>query len=266
MASNDIELFQSFCRKYVNKQVKNHFSDITGNDDASLSRSTPREIIKRICLHKNDDSLTLTISRLLLWWVEAKGLFGEYIYGIPAINFHETVRFKPQIKLFWEEKLEDAKANGRRQLEARHTVRYRGNYETANDLADLATKIRSIFNNPSTHNFKKGRNKYSYRDKIKGYQFIITADSEDEARKVINALLEIQDDNPLTESLLTTSTKEKDWDKVETITVGGETFTKPVERKIGTVYFTHAELSVHGMVKDKTLVSNLSERIPIRFV
>ena len=33
MASPDVELFQSFCRKYINKGVKNHFQDVSGDDD-----------------------------------------------------------------------------------------------------------------------------------------------------------------------------------------------------------------------------------------
>lgn len=262
MASQDVELFQSFIRKYVNKTVKAHFLDVDGDDDASLSLDVPRQAIKRVCLHKDTDPLPLTVGRLLIWWVEAKGLFNDVIYGIPSANFHETVRFKPQIKLFWREKTSDAREAIRYPIRAEYTVRYRGDYASRNDLELLKTKINRIFNTGTVHNFWKGREKYSYRDKEKGYEFIITAKNETEAKSVINALLEIQDDNPLNEALLTRSTKDKNWNEIETVRVAGETFKKPKERPIGRVYFTHAEFAVHGMPKDKTLVSNLPERIP----
>ncbi|NJO98674.1 MAG: hypothetical protein HC764_23950 [Pleurocapsa sp. CRU_1_2] len=104
MASNDIEIVQSFIRKYINKAVKEHFKDQVGEDETSLSKSTPRSAIKLVCLHKDTDPITLTGIRLLIWWVEARGLLDEFIYGIPYSQFHETVQFLPQIKLFWREK------------------------------------------------------------------------------------------------------------------------------------------------------------------
>ena len=266
MPSQDVEFFQSFIRRYVNKAIKKHFSDISGNDDGSLSLSVPRQAIKRVCLHKDTDPLPLTIGRLLIWWVEAKGLFNDVIYGIPSANFHESVKFLPQIKIFWRETKESAKANGRYPIRARYTVRYRGDYATRAQLELLRSKLTKVFNAPTAHSFEKGREKFSYRDQEKGYEFIVTAKNETEAKKVINALLEIQDDNPLIESNLTRSTRDKNWNLRETIRVAGETFKKPQERPIGKVYFTHAEFAVHGMPKDKTLISNLAERIPTKLL
>lgn len=266
MSRQDVEFFQSFIRKYINKVVRLHFEDIKFVGEDNLNINNPREAAKKLCLHKNTDPMILTLGRLLFWWVETKGLLEEYIYGVPASNFHETVRFLPQIKLFWRESTQDAKDNGRYPIRARHTVRFRGDYATRDDLRLLANKITKIFNSSSTHNFLKGQEKYSYRDKEKGYEFIITASNITEAEKVINALLQIQDDNPLNKALLTKSTKEKDWTEVETIRVAGETFTKPKERQIGKVWFTHAEFSIHGMPKDKILVSNLSEKIPTKLI
>lgn len=266
MSRQDIENFQSFVRKYVNKAVKEHFKDITGNDDASLSLDVPRQAIKRVCLHKDTDPIVLTVGRMLIWWVEAKGLFNDVIYGIPADDFHESVVYKPQIKLFWRETTEDAKSNNRYPTRAVYSVRYKGDYSSKNDLNLLRVKLARIFNSPTTHNFWKGREKFSYRDKEKGYEFIVTARDETEAKTVINALLEIQSDNPLNDALLTRSIKDKNWNATETIRVAGETFRKPKERPIGRVYFTHAEFHVHGMARPKTLISNLPERVPTRLV
>ena len=99
MASNDIELFQSFCRKFFNRTVNEHFRDVQSTDSDTLSRSVPRQLIKRICLHKDKDPIVLTVGRLLIWWVEARGLFDEYIYGIPSTDFEITHTYYPQVKL-----------------------------------------------------------------------------------------------------------------------------------------------------------------------
>jgi hypothetical protein len=266
VASNDIDLFQSFCMRYINRAVREHFKDVEGDDDGSLSRAVPRQLIKRICLHKDKDPIVLTIGRLLIWWVEARGLFDDVFYGIPSKTFHETVIFKPQIKLFWRESTQDAKDNNRYPIRAEYTVRYKGDVNSRSDIQLLKTKIERIFNGSTPHVFYKGREKYSYRDKDKGYEFIITARDESEAKSVINALLEIQSDNPLNENLLTRSTSDRNWNAIETVRVAGDTYTKPKQRPVGKVKFTHAELAVHGMPRDITLVSNLGTRVPTRLV
>ena len=257
MASNDVEIVQSFIRKYINKAVKEHFKDVPGELESELSKATPRSAIKLVCLHKDTDPITLTAIRLLIWWIEAKGLMDEYIFGMPVSEFQETTQYLPQIKVYWREKAKDAELNNRYPSRARYTIRFKGTYQSQASLKTLATKIDRIFNKPSIHNFIKGREKYSYRDKEKGYKFIITAQNEIEAKKVINSLLEIQDDNPLKEEYLTKSTTERDWTARTKKTVAGETILSPKQRPIAEVHFTHADFSVYGMAKDLRLVNNL---------
>ena len=199
MANQDVELIQSFVRKYINRAIREHFSDISGNDDASLSLDVPRQAIKRVCLHKDTDPIMLTAIRLLFWWIEAKGLLEGHFYMIPSNDLHETQKFKPQIKLLWREDVDDARANNRYPISARYSVRWKGEYQTTNDINKIRLKINNIFNKPTTHNFWKGRIKYSYYDDEKGYRLLVTARDETEAKDVINKLLEIQNDNPLNE-------------------------------------------------------------------
>jgi hypothetical protein len=266
VASNDVEIVQSFIRKYINKAIKEHFNDTPGDDENSLSKAAPRSAIKLVCLHKDTDPITLTAIRLLIWWVEAKGLIDEYIYGIPVSQFQETVQHLPQIKLFWREKTKDAERNNRYPARARYTIRFKGAYQSQADIKSLATKIDRIFNSPTPHKFTKGREKYSYRDKEKGYEFIITAQNELEAKKVINVLLEIQSDNPLKEEYLTKSTTERNWTERNRKTVAGQTILSPKQRPIAEVHFTHAELSVHGLSRDIRLVNNLGNAVSTRLI
>ena len=262
MSTNQVEVVQSFIRRYINKAIREHFSDVSGLDEGSLNLSVPRQAIKLVCLHQDKDPIMLTILRLLIYWVEARGLFNEIIYGIPAQNFHETVIFKPQIALYWREDKDDAKAANRYPARARYTVRFKKNVTTRTDIDRIRIKINNIFNKPTTHKFWKGREKFSYRDKILGYEFIITARDESEARDVINALLEIQGDQPLVEKYLTRSTSDRNWNERETVRVDGEVHEKPKPRPIALVKFTHAELKVHGMTQDILLTDNQGLRVP----
>ncbi|NJO98673.1 MAG: hypothetical protein HC764_23945 [Pleurocapsa sp. CRU_1_2] len=167
-------------------------------------------------------------------------------------------RFSFCLKLnyFGEKKTDSAKVNDRYPIRAKYTIRYKEDISSKANVKALATKINNIFNKPVVHSFDKGRNKYSYRDKEKGYELIITATNKNEAKSVINSLLEIQGDNPLKEDCLSESVIDKNWLTTETIRVNGETHKKPKQRPIGKVWFTHAELSVHGVTKDITLVDN----------
>jgi hypothetical protein len=127
VASQDIELFQSFIRKYINKVVKEHFKDIQGDTDASLSLGVPRQAIKRVCLHKDSDPIVLTVGRLLIWWVEARGLFEDVIYGIPSTDFEITHTYYPQVKLHFKEDKYEAAANNRRPARSEVSFRWREN-------------------------------------------------------------------------------------------------------------------------------------------
>lgn len=262
MSKQDVENFQSFCRKYINKVVRKHFADITEDDPDSLSVSSPRQVIKRVCWHKDTDPLMLTIGRLLIWWVEARGLIDEFIYGIPSTDFHETNKFLPQITLYWRESNSSARANGRMPIKAKYTVRWKGDYATVNDINRIRTKIDIIFNRPTRHKFVKGTEKYSYYDQEKGYRLIVTARDETEAKDVINKLLEIQGDNPLDSNLLGKNTKEANWNTTETIRVNGSNYKKPRRRPIGTVLFDKAEFKVHGMTHDILLTNHMGVNLP----
>jgi hypothetical protein len=254
MASNDIELFQSFCRKFFNRTVTEHFRDVTNDDPDTLSRAVPRQLIKRICLHKDKDPIVLTVGRLLIWWVEARGLFDEYIYGIPSTDFEITHTYYPQVKLHFREDKYEASTNSRRPARSEVSFRWReDDYSTAN-INSLATKVVADFANPPFF-FKRGKKLFSYVDKTKGYFFNVTTDDEANAKKIIEQVIRIQDE------------VEPDWehklkyheDKINyllpgTVRVLGDTKAKPKKRPTATVKFAYAELFIPGLTKPIILV------------
>lgn len=249
VANNEIELFQSFCRRYYNKIVAEHFSDISNSDKSTLSNSNPRQLIKNICLHSDKDSMLLTVGRLLIWWVEGKGILDDIIYGIPSTDFEIKHTYYPQIQLHFKEDRYESSTNNRIPIRSRITVRWRSEDFTATNINLLATKIHNDFAKP-VFNYKKGKLCFTYWDDQKGYRFTVYTQSEPEAKKLIEQAIKIQDD------------AEPDWDKnlryhktkenfavQETIEVLGETKKKPKKRPAGTVKYTHTELFIPGLTK-----------------
>lgn len=254
MASNDIELFQSFCRKFFNRTVNEHFKDVQGTDPDTLSRSVPRQLIKRICLHKDKDPVVLTVGRLLIWWVEARGLFDEYIYGIPSTDFEITHTYYPQVKLHFREDKYEASANTRRPARSEVSFRWReDDYNTAN-INSLANKIVADFANPPFF-FKRGKKLFSYVDKTKGYFFNVTTDDETDAKKIIEQVIRIQDDiEPDWENKLKYHEDKINYLLPGTVRVLGDTKAKPKKRPTATVKFAYAELFIPGLTKPIILV------------
>ena len=255
MSINDTELFQSFCRRYFNRVVREHFTDITNDDPDTLDIDAPRQLSKRLCTHKDDDSFMLTLGRLLLWWFEMKGLFDEPFYGIPSTEFQINYTIFPQLKLHFREDKYEAAINNRRPARSEVSVRQReDNYSTTN-INTLATKIKNDFATGVPFNYRKGREIWTYIDKIKGYYFKVPADSELDAKKIIEAAYRIQDDvEPDWSEFLKKNTSEKNYSIQEYVLVMGENVKKPKRRPIARVHFAYAELFIPGKTQPIILV------------
>ncbi len=261
MPTNDIETFQSFCRKYVNKLVKEHFSDIASNDPGTLSLEIPRQAIKRVCLHEDTDPMMLTIGRLLLWWVEAKGLFEDVIYGIPSTDFEITNTYYPQVKLHFREDKYIAANNDRRPARSEVSFRWRENDYSTTNVNSLINQLVDKFARPIM-SYKKGRTQYTYVDKSKGYYFQMNTDTEADAKKIIEAAIRIQDDNePDWENNFREHKDNKNYTTRETIRVMGETLVKPKKRPIANVKFAFVELFIPGKTKPLVILDATGSKV-----
>lgn len=254
MSKQDVENFQSFCRKYINKTVKTHFRDVDEDNPDSLSVAVPRQAIKRICLHSDSDPLTLTVGRLLIWWVEARGLFDEYIYGIPSTDFEIKYTYYPQIKLHFKEDRYLSVTNNRKPIRSEVSFRWRSEDFSTQNITALATKIQQDFARP-IFKFDKGRECWTYWDDQKGYRFTVYVQTELDAKKIIEAAIRIQDDTePDWDKNLREHKSNVDYNIRETVRVMGENIKKPRRRPVGTVQFEYAELFIPGTTKPIILV------------
>ncbi len=254
MASNDTELFQDFCKRWINREVNRHFRDVSETDPDGLSRSVPRQLIKRICLHKDKDTMSLTIGRLLIWWVEARGLFDEFIYGIPSTDFEIKHTYYPQVQLFFMEERYTAADNDRVPVRSRVSFRWRENDYTTSNINALALKIDNDFARPPFR-YTKGRKCWTYWDDEKGYRFTVYVQAESDAKSLISQVINLQDTGtPDWDSKLREHLDGVNYALPGTVRVMGETKRKPRKRPIAEVKFAYAELFIPGVVKPIVLV------------
>ncbi len=260
MATNDIDIFQDFCKKWINKAVNKHFKDVEGTSDASLSLGAARQAIKRVCLHKDDDNMPLTIGRLLIWWVEARGLFEDVIYGIPSTDFEIKYTYYPQIKLHFSESRYESSNNNRRPVRTEVSFRWRDDNYSEASLTAIATKIKNTFAVP-VFKYGKGRNCWTYWDDQKGYRFTVYAQSEVEAKKIIGAAISLQDtETPDWDNKLREHKDGVNYTTQKTVRVLGKTEKSPKKRPVGTVEFQYAEMFIPGTTKPIILVDRTGYR------
>ena len=239
---------RSWLRKVYNKKVDKYFND----EDNDSNINAGRKATKDACLIGADDSQNIALIKMNNFNFIVREIDKQPIYGIPCTSFHESLTFYPQVILYFKETLEDAQSKNRKPITAEHGYRLKNDNITDADIRELARKIRQEFATPPTR-FKKGEIKISYKDKRKGYEFILAVDAESEARTIISKILDIQGDTPDWE-LLTNSESGKNFKVRRTMRLLGETVELQRQRPIGYVQFTHAELKLHGVVPDVVLV------------
>lgn len=147
VSPNDVELFQNFCRLQVNKEVRKFFIGTIAENDLS----TPRGLAKNICLHKDVDSMDLTIGRLIAYYFVCGGFEGTPIYGIPTTAFQEQRKFKPQIQLYFQEDHNDVDA-GYSPITGEISFRLMNQESTTlsnSEVTTYANKVKTAFAQPS---------------------------------------------------------------------------------------------------------------------
>jgi hypothetical protein len=253
--ANNVERFQSFCRQYVNRKVREHFKDL-GGDDWRPDFTNDRHVTRAICTHDDDDPLSLTVGRLLIYNLEVKDDDNQTpLYSIPSSLLYDSVECVPQVIFNFQESVKDARTNKRPYdpLTAQHYIRFKGQYDSETEVLNLANKIKRIFATPRFY-FDKGKVKYTYFNKRKNHDFRIFGQSEDEARKVVDKLLTVTDEEPDWGYLSESRRRHKNFNAVEYIRVNGKRRKKPQRRQFGRVYFRSAELHVDGMQSNIHLI------------
>lgn len=263
---SDIEHLQLTVRRYLNKQIREDFRDLFGDNDVWQPEvGTTRGAMLRALLHEDSDPIAVTNTRMMLYYY----VFGKAaamqtpMYGMPVITFQELFKFHPQVRLYFYED-HSLVENGFKSVEAEVTFRLMGErHETITPAKAqvLANKIKTNFTLNKGFVWKKGHEKWSYYDDEKGYRLQVLAWNETEAKKIIEQVLDIQGHTPDWETHLTIAKKQRRFPTIPgTHFLFGKTRRKVRDRPVAFVRFRYAELKIHGLFNDVTLVDMTGQR------
>jgi len=244
--------------KVYNRFVKEEFKD----DDDNLNINTPKSSLRTACLINKNDSQIVINNRMMLYYfcLRKASDLQVPIVGIPLDDYSEKVTFRPQITLFFKEKLEDVE-KGYYQLKSQLSIRIPNETHltiTDNKLNVIANKIKVIFGGQTPLYFKRGKMCCHYHDKENGFKFQLYVFNENEGKKVIDKTLSIFGLNPNWEYLNKSQNEapSKAFSIIpETKRILGENRKLPRKRPIGTVHFYRATAEIYGVNQSIELYS-----------
>lgn len=249
---NDFEHLQSVIRKTHNKEVREAFSDV-GGDDWLPNISTPRASLRQACTIYDSDSALIMLLKQNLYFLtlrKAQDYQAPFV-GMPKGSLDPIRKYKPQIYLYFKEDSGDVE-DGYNPVDARISFRLMNEDSesiTKTELTALANKIKSEFGVSNGYTFKKGKEYYNYTDKEKGYQLQILAFSELEAKQLINKILDIQN-HTFSAKKFTKSSNDDPTSAYPTIpptqNILGDVTREPRRRPVATVRFQYAIANLWG--------------------
>lgn len=258
------EHLQQTLMQVQNRIVREEFNDL-GDESWDDDITTSRGSLRVASTLRDEDSGLETLTKLLFFYVvlrKAADLQAP-IYGIPVTTFQDSVKFLPQVRLFFLEDSHDVE-HGFSPVEAEMTFRLIGETSetlTKQDATTIANKIRTLFCAGNGFTWKKGREVWTYKNPAQGYNLRLLAWNETEAKKVIEQVLDVRSHSPNWDKYLDGTTKKKTFATVPgTHLLYGKTRRKPRERPIATVRFRYAELKLHGLPNDIQLVDRTGFR------
>ncbi len=255
------EQFQDVNKRIWNKLVREYFRDVTSRE-SDLDLTAPRQSLLKACLHKEDDSLMLTMGRMQLFLHGTTYTRDQFpiVAGSLLDDVDISVTYRPKITRFF---VEDAEA-GYKPVEME--VSFRLIDETSStiteaELKSIASKIKANFGAGKGRIFKKGRKLIYYLDRSLGYNFLLRARDLNEGKNLIREILTMNGDT-LDTSFLKVSETLDETDAYPynpgTQVILGKRKSKPRRRPLVNVRFKYAYATVHGYNKPIYLYSKSS--------
>lgn len=252
---NSWEQLQDVLQWTHNKRVIAEFRDLAdSNGDFNPNFNVPRHRLRVASTIQEADTSSMVLCRLWLFYV-ILGKAAEFqtpIYGIPVPSYQETLKFKPQIQLYFHEDLQDVD-NDYSPVTGEISVRLMDETSASLNDADLtryASKINTLFASGSGFVWRKGKTMAAYTDREKGYSLRLLCRDAAEGRRVIEQVLDIQSHNPQWE-YLTINQGDQPSASYPTIPplerILGRNRRMPRARPIASVRFQTAFLHVRGI-------------------
>lgn len=223
--------------------------------------------LRQACVIQPEDSTAMVNIRMMLYYFTVRGDLPTPIYGLPYFDTQSEVTFKPQVKMHFLEDYNLAE-NSEKLPRATAEISFRlMNYNAQSinqaEAMTLATSIKEFFGVGAGFTWEKGTVKVVYHDPVHGYDFRLLAQSEGEAVRVIQKVLEVQG-HTFDETLVGVSTTHKNFPVVPPmVEVYGKSVRGKRKRPITTVRFRYAQLHVDGLPNPITLVDTTGKRLPL---
>ncbi|ARV62729.1 hypothetical protein BZZ01_32465 [Nostocales cyanobacterium HT-58-2] len=250
---NDVELFQQFCLRYVNKRVREYFHDIDDVSIDGLDIDNARQVARAVCLHKDNDPITLTTSRLIAFFIVlGDALDKNPVYSIPTITFQQERKFKPQIQLCFIEDPDDVEPG---YSPVAGEISFRLAHESTTtltnaELVNYGQKVKTNFGSRGGFVWRKGKTMCSYSDWDRGYQLQLLCRDKSEGKRVIEQVLDIQGHTPDWKKM-NVSENEEPAAAYPTVpaqeTILGKSRRMARKRPIASVKFQYAIVHIHGV-------------------
>lgn len=253
---NEWEHLQNTVRKVHNDAVRDFYRNQPDNDI-----STTRASAKHACLMKDNDTASMTMLRYWLFWVVCRKMRDNFepYYGISIESFDAEVKYKPRITCYFSEDPQDVEP-GYRRVDGELSVRLMSETATSltnTDLQTYANRINTAFGQQNGYVWQKGKELYSYKDKMNGHRFRVLTRNQSDAIEIVQKLLSLVSD-PYDSSLLVKSEAADPVSAFPTIppnqTILNKTYREPRKRPIADVRFLYASLKIWGIGKPKILV------------
>lgn len=246
------EQFQDANKKIANKVIREYFKDIKASD-ADLDLSTSRQALLKACLHREDDSLMLTIARNQLFNQYTTYVRDQFpiVAGTLLDEIDSNIAYKPKITLCFREDSDDVEA-GYKPVEMETSwrlVEETSNTITKAKLTGIANKIKTQFGSNSGYVFRKGRKTIVYKKPSEGYKMYLYSRELSDGKNLIREVLSING-HVLDDSVLKISSTDDETSAYPynpgTHNILGKRKSKPRRRPITNVRFRYAYATVAG--------------------
>ncbi|WP_017656231.1 hypothetical protein [Fortiea contorta] len=250
---NEWEHLQDTVRRWHNKAVNQYFSKTPAD-----SLETPKASLRVACTMKDGDTSTMTMMRMWLFEVTAGRLQSVQapVYGIPVTEHQRGVEFKPQVKLYFRERLSPTSD---RLNPATGEITFRLMNETGQSYTrakaeEMARDVKREFGEP-IFVWDKGIYYYYYRDFERGYDLRLLVKSKSEGERIAKKVLAIQN-HPFNDDFSDFQQHTRTYSMNPGIqTIYGQSVKKPIKRPTVEVRFRYAQLLLHGRIKVINLVA-----------
>ena len=259
---SDVEQLQALVRRTLNREVREHFSDL-GGDDWDPEVGTTRGQMRYCLTHKDDDPLLLTVGRMMLYYFtygRARDLQPPQ-YSIPTLDYQASHKYRPQIHLMFyqlqsdvDTSLDNSSINAQ---PVQGQISFRLENETSEsismtDLERYANRIKTSFGAAGGYRWHKGKVTVSYFDPSKGYRLKLFCRDKAEGKQLIEQVLDIQQHSPDWQ-YMTSVEAEEPLERYPTIPtprtkrILGENREQPRQRPVVQVRYRYSLIHIHGL-------------------